>query len=67
MGVNSIGSVFPMTQIISLSNFRSLSLIVNILWIFKKYTLVNVTTFVTLLYICHFEVCDVTNSIVPFF
>ena len=36
MGVNSIGSVFPMTQIISLSNFRSLSLIVNILWISKK-------------------------------
>ena len=31
------------------SNFRSLSLIVNILWGFEKYTLVNVTTFVTTL------------------
>ena len=51
MGVNSFGSVFPMTQIICISNFRSLSLIVNILWPFENYTLVNVTTFVTTLYL----------------
>ena len=51
MGVNSLGSVFPMTQIICISNVRPLSLIVNILWLFEKYTLVNVTTFVTTLYL----------------
>ena len=44
MGVNSLGSVFPMTQIVCISNFRSLSLIVNILWLFEKNTLMNVTT-----------------------
>ena len=51
MDVNSFGSVFPITQIIYISNFRSLSLIVNILWLFEKYTLVNVTIFVTTLYL----------------
>ena len=51
MGVNSFGSVFPMTQIIGISDFRSLSLKVNILWLFEKYTLVNVTTLVTTLYL----------------
>ena len=51
VGVNYFGSVVPMTQIIRISIFRSLSLIVNILWLFEKYTLVNVTTFVTTLYL----------------
>ena len=49
MGGNYFGSVFSISQIIGISNFRSLSLIVNILWLFEKYTLVNVTTFVTTL------------------
>ena len=49
MDVNSFASVFPITQIISVSNFRSLSLIGNILWLFEKYTLGNVTTLVTTL------------------
>ena len=47
MCVNSFGSIFPMTQIICISDFRSLSVMVNILWLFEKYTLVNVTTLVT--------------------
>ena len=47
MGGNYFGSVFSITQIICISNFRFLFLIVNILWLFEKYTLVNVTTFVT--------------------
>ena len=47
VGGSYFGSVFSITQIIHISNFRSLSLIVNILWLFEKYTLVNVTTFVT--------------------
>ena len=49
VGGNYFGSVFSVTQIICISNFRSLSLIVHILWFFEKYTLVNVTTFVTTL------------------
>ena len=49
MGVNPFGSLFPAAQTICISNFRSLSLIVNILWLFEKYTPVNVTTFVTTL------------------
>ena len=40
-----------MTQIICIWDFRSLSLMVNILWLFEKYTLVNVTTLVTSLLI----------------
>ena len=47
VGVNSFGSVFPITQIMRVSDFRSLALMVNIVWLFKKYTLVNVTTLVT--------------------
>ena len=49
VGVNYFASLFPMAQIICISNFRSLSLIVNILWLFEKYTLGNVTTLVTTL------------------
>ena len=49
VGGGYFGSVFSITQIVCISNFRSLSLIVNILWLFDKYTLVNVTTFVTTL------------------
>ena len=49
MGGSYFGSVFSVTQIIVISNFRSLSFIVNILWLFEKFTLVNVTTFVTTL------------------
>ena len=49
VGGSYFGSVFSITQIIHISNSRSLSLIVNILWLFEKYTLVNVTTFVTTL------------------
>ena len=49
VGGSYVGSVFSITQIIGISNFRSLSLMVNILWPFEKYTLVNVTTFVTTL------------------
>ena len=64
MCVKKFASVFPITQIICISNFRSLSLIVNILWLFEKYPLGNVTT---LLYNCHLEVCDVTNSMVTHF
>ena len=45
--VNPFGSLFPAAQTICISNVRSLSLIVNILWPFEKYTLVNVTTLVT--------------------
>ena len=51
VGAHSLGNVFPMTQIICISNFRSLLLIGNILWLFGKYTLVNVTTFVTTLHL----------------
>ena len=36
MGRNYLGSVFSITQIICISIFRSLSLIVNILWLFEK-------------------------------
>ena len=49
MGGSYFGSVFSVTQIIGISDFRSLSFIVNILWLFEKYTLLNVTTFVTTL------------------
>ena len=34
MGVNSFGSVVSITQVIPISNVRSLSLIVNISWNF---------------------------------
>ena len=36
MGGNYFGSVFSITQIICISNCRSLSLIVNIMWLFEK-------------------------------
>ena len=49
VGGSYFGIIFSTTQIICISNVRSLSLIVNIVWLFKKYTLVNVTTFVTTL------------------
>ena len=49
MGGSYFGSVFSVTQIIGVSNFRSVSFKVNILWLFEKFTLVNVTTFVTTL------------------
>ena len=48
MGGNYFASVFSITQI-CISNFRSLSLKVNILWLLEKYTLVNVSTFVNTL------------------
>ena len=49
MCVNSVhvGSVFPITQIICISNVRSLPLIVTVLLPLEKYTLVNVATLVT--------------------
>ena len=47
MDVDYFGSVFPITQITCISKFRCVSLIVNILWLFEKYILVKVTTFVT--------------------
>ena len=43
MGGSYFGSIFSITQIIGISNFKSLSFIVNILWLFEKFTLVNVT------------------------
>ena len=49
VGGSYFGSVFSITQIICISNLRSLSLIVIILWLFEKYTLVNVTKFVNTL------------------
>ena len=49
VGINYFGSVLSITQTICISNFRFLSLIVNILWLFEKYNLVNVITFVTTL------------------
>ena len=49
VGGNYFGSIFSTTQNICISNFRSLSLIVNILWHFEKYILMNVTTFVSTL------------------
>ena len=36
MGGNPYGSVVSSSKVISISNFRSLSLIVNILWTFEK-------------------------------
>ena len=36
MGGNYLGSVFSTTQIICISIFRSLSIIVNILWLFER-------------------------------
>ena len=36
MGGNYFGRVISRTQIIRISNFRSLSLIVNIVWLFEK-------------------------------
>ena len=36
MGGNPCGSVFSTPQVIHISKFRSLALIVNILWGFKK-------------------------------
>ena len=47
VGLNPFSSVFPIPQIICISDFRPVSSIVNTLWLFEKYTMVNMSTLVT--------------------